>query len=54
MDTKILKEKKADKISKVMREKELHIGKSDKLVKNPKQRLAIALNEAEKVGKKKK
>lgn len=51
---KTLKEKKQDKIAKVMGEKKLHIGKSNKLVTNPKQRIAIALSEALKVGKKKK
>ena len=43
-----------DKIGKVMREfKEgtLHSGKSGKVVKNPKQAIAIALSEARKVKK---
>jgi hypothetical protein len=42
-------EKKRGKISKVMREfknKKLNIGKSNKKVKNRKQAIAIALNEA--------
>jgi len=41
--------KQKEKIAKVMhefKEGELHIGKSDKVVKNPKQAMAIALNEA--------
>jgi len=42
-------EKKRKKVSKVMREfknKKLNIGKSNKKVKNRKQAIAIALNEA--------
>ena len=42
-------DKKQKKVSKVMREfkkKKLSIGKSDKKVKNRKQAIAIALNEA--------
>lgn len=45
------------KVAKVMHEfkaGELHIGKSDKIVKNPKQAIAIALNEADGIKKSKK
>jgi len=48
------KTKAQKKVSKVMREfkkGELNIGKSSKLVKNPKQAIAIALSEARKVKK---
>jgi Family of unknown function (DUF6496) len=41
--------KKADKVSKVMKEYKqgsLHSGKGGKVVKNPKQAIAIALSEA--------
>lgn len=41
--------KQKEKIAKVMhefKEGELHIGKSDKIVKNPKQAVAIALSQA--------
>jgi hypothetical protein len=44
-----MKTKKPEKIRTVMREfkkGELHSGKSDKIVKNPKQAIAIALSEA--------
>jgi len=57
MAKKTLKEKKQDKIGKVITEGQkgqLHIGKSDKISKDPKQQLAIALNIASKIGKKKK
>lgn len=57
MATKTLKEKKADKIAKVLHEAkmgQLHSGKGGKVVTNPKQKIAIALSEAEKIGKKKK
>lgn len=45
------------KVAKVMHEfkaGELHIGKSDKIVTNPKQAIAIALNEADGLKKSKK
>lgn len=57
MATKTLKEKKTDKIAKVLHEAkmgQLHSGKGGKVVTNPKQKIAIALSEAEKIGKKKK
>ena len=49
--------KKQDKVSKVMKEfKEgsLHSGKGGKVVKSPKQAVAIALSEAQRMKKKKK
>ena len=50
-----MKTKAEKKISKVMREYkagELHSGKGGKVVKNPKQAVAIALSQAEKAKKK--
>lgn len=52
-----MKTKAEKKISKVMREfgkGELHSGKSKKVVKNPKQAIAIALSEAGKSARYKK
>jgi hypothetical protein len=49
--------KKQKKVAKVMhefKEGELHIGTSDKIVTDPKQAIAIALSEAEKLPKSKK
>ena len=53
-----MKKKKASttqkKVAKVMhefKEGNLHIGKSDKIVTNPKQAIAIALSEADKLEK---
>ena len=43
-----------NKVAKVMhefKEGELHIGKSDKIVTNPKQAIAIALSEADELKK---
>lgn len=52
-----MEKKKQAKVGKVMKEfkdKSLHSGKGGKVVKNPKQAIAIALSEASKIGKKKK
>lgn len=52
MAKKTLKEKKEDKIADVMHEGKtgkLHSGKGGKITRNPKQILAIALSESEKV-----
>jgi len=54
MNQQITKPAQKKKVSRVMREfkkGELHSGKNGKVVKNPKQAVAIALSEARKVKK---
>lgn len=57
MAKKTLKEKKEEKIAKIMSEYgkgKLHSGGDGKVVKNRQQAVAIAISESEKIGKKKK
>jgi hypothetical protein len=49
-----LAQKKIAQVMHEFKEGELHSGKSDIIVKNPKQAIAIALSEAEELGKTKK
>lgn len=53
---KSLKEKREEKVGEIMHEAKmgkLHSGKGGKIVTNPKQKIAIALSVASKIGKKK-
>lgn len=47
-------QKKVEKVMHEFKEGELHIGKSDTIVTNPKQAIAIALSEADELKKSKK
>ena len=47
-------QKKVAKVMHEFKEGELHIGKSDTIVTNPKQAIAIALSEADEIKKSKK
>ena len=47
-------QKKVGKVMHEFKEGELHIGKSDTIVTNPKQAIAIALSEADELNKSKK
>ena len=46
---KTLKQLKAEKVSEVMRDKTVHSGKGGKIIKDPKQKIAVALSIASKV-----
>ena len=49
MKGKILKQLKDEKVSEVMRDKTVHSGKGGKIIKDPKQKIAVALSIASKI-----
>ena len=48
-----LKNSKIEKVMKEFKSDKLHMGKTSKIVKSPKQAIAIAISESKKVSKKK-